>query len=75
MFKQHVINGELDISNRSNFTINHIKYFYIDLSDMHSTELAKYIKCSGSYVKKLNLSKNRLSDEGMNVIIKAICES
>lgn len=48
---------------------------YIDLSDMHSTELSKYIKCSGSYVKKLNLSKNRISDEGMNVIIKAICES
>jgi Ran GTPase-activating protein (RanGAP) involved in mRNA processing and transport len=62
MFKTSVVNGELDLSNRN-------------LSDMHSTELSKYIRMSGGYLRVLNLSKNRITDEGMNLLVKAFCES
>ena len=42
---------------------------------MHANDLAKCIKTHSSLVKSLNLSKNRISDEGFVHIIKAICES
>lgn len=41
---------------------------------MHSNDLAKCIKTSG-HIKTLNLSKNRLSDDGMGLLIKALCDS
>ncbi|CDW91449.1 achain crystal structure of engineered northeast structural genomics consortium target [Stylonychia lemnae] len=61
-FKNETINGELDISNRN-------------LSDMHSNELAKCIKSLSGPIKILNLSKNRISDDGIGHIIKALCDS
>lgn len=42
---------------------------------MHSIELAKCIKSSGGQVKFLDLSKNKIGDEGINLIMKALCES
>ena len=42
---------------------------------MHSTELAKCIRASGGYLRAVNLSKNRITDEGLNILAKAICES
>lgn len=45
----------------------------IDLSDMHSFEIAKLLKTS--HVKHLNLSKNKISDDAVLQIVKALCES
>lgn len=42
---------------------------------MHSNDLAKCIKGFSSNIRLLNLSKNRISDEGILHIIKALCES
>jgi Ran GTPase-activating protein (RanGAP) involved in mRNA processing and transport len=41
---------------------------------MHSNELAKCIKTCSGHIKTLNISKNKLSDEGIGHIIKALCE-
>jgi len=61
-FKQEAVNGELDLSNRN-------------LSDMHATELAKCIRTMSGHIRSLILAKNRISDEGVPVIVKALCES
>lgn len=42
---------------------------------MHTQELSKCMKFSGSHLKSLILSKNKISDEGIITIIKALCES
>lgn len=47
----------------------------VDFSDMHSNELAKCIKMHSGHIKSLNLSKNKLSDEGLMMLAKALCES
>ena len=47
----------------------------IDLSDMHANELAKCIRTSSRHIKTLNLAKNRIGDDGVVHIIKALCES
>lgn len=47
----------------------------LDFSDMHSNEIAKCIKMNSGHVKVLNLSKNRLADDGLVLIVKALCES
>ena len=41
---------------------------------MHVNELAKCIK-STAHIKFLNISNNKLGDEGINHIMKALCES
>lgn len=56
-------------------SIKKLNNILIDLSDMHVNELAKCIKCNSGHIKSLNLSKNRITDEGINHIIKALCES
>lgn len=76
MFKHEAQDGELDISSKSKLLRFLCFYLiYIDLSDMHVNELAKCIKTGSGHVKFLNLSKNRLGDEGINHIMKALCES
>jgi hypothetical protein len=50
-----------------------ITHMFIDLSDMHSFEIAKLMKTS--HVKYLNLSKNKLTDDAVIQIVKALCES
>ena len=54
-----------------------IHYYLIslDLSDMHSNELAKCIKTLSGHIKTIDLSKNKLSDEGIGHVIKALCDS
>ena len=42
---------------------------------MHSNDIARAIKSDSAGVQTLNLSKNKISDEGIGHIIKAICES
>lgn len=42
---------------------------------MHSNDLAKCIRTLSGGVRTLNLSKNRISDEGIIHIIKALCDS
>jgi len=42
---------------------------------MHSNELAKCIKTCSGHIKSMDLSKNRISDEGIMHIIRAICDS
>lgn len=42
---------------------------------MHVNDLAKCIKSCSGHIKSLNLSKNKLSDEGIGHIMKALCES
>eukprot|EP00347_Sterkiella_histriomuscorum_P020077 403339189 len=61
-FKNEIQHGELDLSNRN-------------LSDMHSNDLAKCIRTLSGGVRLLNMQKNRISDEGILHIIKALCES
>ncbi len=41
---------------------------------MHVNEICKCIKTS-PHVRVLNLSKNKLSDEGITHLMKALCES
>ena len=48
---------------------------FSDLSDMHATEFAKCIKTSSGHIKSLGLARNRISDEGMALIVKALCDS
>ena len=55
--------------------IPHLIFHFLDLSDMHCNELAKCIKTLSNHIKILNISKNRLSDEGIPHIIKALCDS
>jgi hypothetical protein len=40
---------------------------------MHAAELSKCLK--GSHLKSLSLAKNRLSDEGIGQVIRALCDS
>ena len=42
---------------------------------MHSNDLAKAIKTNSGHIRQLNLSKNRISDEGIPLIVKALAES
>jgi Ran GTPase-activating protein (RanGAP) involved in mRNA processing and transport len=42
---------------------------------MHSNDLAKCIRTLGGGLKTLNLAKNRLGDEGLQLVVKALCES
>ena len=42
---------------------------------MHSNELAKCIKSMSGPIKHLDMSKNRIGDEGIVLIVKALCES
>jgi NLR family CARD domain-containing protein 3 len=44
------------------------------LSDMHTTTLGNLIK-TNTGIKSLDLSGNRISDEGIMAVIKALCES
>lgn len=73
MFKTTAFNGELDLSSKSKLSNCYIDI--VDFSDMHSNDLAKCIKMHSGHVKNLNLSKNRLGDDGLLHIIKALCES
>lgn len=57
--------GNLTSQTRVRYFILIFKMNDLGLSDMHSTELAKCIRVSGGYVKTLNLSKNRITDEGL----------
>lgn len=42
---------------------------------MHSNELSKAIKAHSNHIKVLNLSKNKISDDGIVLIVKALAES
>jgi Ran GTPase-activating protein (RanGAP) involved in mRNA processing and transport len=42
---------------------------------MHTNEIAKAIKLSSHHIRVLNLSKNRITDDGFVPIVKALCES
>jgi len=47
----------------------------LDLSDMHAAEIAKCLKSSSGGVRHLSLGKNRISDEGIGQVIRAICDT
>lgn len=38
-------------------------------------DIAKCIKSSSGHIRSLNLSKNKITDEGINIIMKALCDS
>ena len=42
---------------------------------MHANELAKCIKSFSGHIKYLNLSKNKISDDSLLHLVKALCES
>lgn len=42
---------------------------------MHVNELSKCIKTWSGHIKSLNLSNNKITDEGLVHIVKALCES
>ena len=42
---------------------------------MHSNDLAKCIKMFSGPIKGLDLSKNRIGDDGFLHLVKALCES
>lgn len=62
IFKCQAVKGVLDLSNKN-------------LKDMHSNELAQCIKGHSGHIRVLNLSENKIGDEGLVHIIKALCES
>ena len=66
--------GELDLSSKSNIT-PHINYFVIDLSDMHSAEIAKCLKNHAHHLRALSLARNRLTDEGIGQVVRAVCDT
>ena len=47
----------------------------IDFSDTHSNELSKSIKAHSSHIRVLNLSKNKIGDDGIVLLVKALAES
>jgi hypothetical protein len=42
---------------------------------MHANDLSNAIKSNSGHIKNLNLSKNRITDEGFVHLVKALCES
>ena len=42
---------------------------------MHSVDIAKCIRTASGHIKTLNMARNKISDEGVEQVIKAICES
>ena len=48
---------------------------FIDLSDMHSAEIAKCLKNHGHHLRTLNLARNRLTDEGIGQVVRAVCDT
>lgn len=42
---------------------------------MHSAELVKCLKMYSGHLRALSLAKNRLSDEGLGQLMRAICET
>ncbi len=45
------------------------------ISDMHTNNIASLIKSHGTKIKSLDLSGNKISDEGIMALIKALCDS
>lgn len=66
--------GELDLSSKSNIT-PYINYFVLDLSDMHSAEIAKCLKNHAHHLRVLSLARNRLTDEGIGQVVRAVCDT
>ncbi len=68
--------GELDLSSKSKCRdITHINYFVLDLSDMHSAEIAKCLKNHAHHLRALSLARNRLTDEGIGQVVRAVCDT
>lgn len=65
--------GELDLSNKSKCKTS-LKLF-VDLSDMHSAEIAKCLKNHAHHLRVLSLAKNRLTDEGIGQVVRAVCDT
>ena len=42
---------------------------------MHTNNIASLIKSHGTKIKSLDLSGNKISDEGIMALIKALCDS
>jgi Ran GTPase-activating protein (RanGAP) involved in mRNA processing and transport len=42
---------------------------------MHVNEICKCIKSNSGHIRILNMSKNKLGDEGIGHVMKALCES
>ena len=62
-FKNQALTGSIDLSSKN-------------LGDMHSVTIATLLKSNAATgVKKLDLSGNKITDEGVMIIIKAICDT
>jgi hypothetical protein len=42
---------------------------------MHAADLAKCLKSHSGHVKTLSLARNRLTDEGVGQVIRAVCDT
>ena len=47
----------------------------LDFSDMHSGDIAKCLKSHSGHIKLLSLAKNRLTDEGVSQVVRALCDT
>ena len=46
-----------------------------NLSDMHAVELCKCLRSNSSHLRGLSLARNRFTDDGINQIIRALCDT
>jgi Leucine-rich repeat (LRR) protein len=42
---------------------------------MHAVDLCKCLKTSSGHIKSLSLAKNRLTDDGVSQVIRAVCDT
>ncbi len=42
---------------------------------MHSGEIAKCLKSHGHHLRTLSLARNRLTDEGIGQVVRAVCDT
>jgi Ran GTPase-activating protein (RanGAP) involved in mRNA processing and transport len=46
-----------------------------NLSDMHAGDIAKCLRSHSMHLRVLSLAKNRLTDEGVGQVVRAICDT
>ena len=79
-FKAQAVTGDIDLSGKSKYCLIVVKliimFYIIDITDNHSMQLCQLIKShAATGVQNLDLSHNKITDNGIGVICKALSES
>ena len=79
-FKAQAMTGDVDMSGKSKYSLIWIQlmimFHIIDLTDNHCMQLCQLIKAhAATGVQNLDLSNNKITDNGIIFICKALSES